>query len=400
MTLRPTTLKVATLLLSLSLLALLLFSQRTLIVKGEGNDTQLHVPLVLKAPVLVNGSFSTGDFGGWNVGATGPGYNAPQVVNVGSDYHALLGNPGALCNGGAPANGATWFYQTLSVPSGTNPVLSFRYWVLSQDDQRFETLNVYLRDIKGTPLVPVLQAGAPEPATQCNGTAWDSGWQEKQFSLAAYEGQTVQLYVELRSRDNTRYFNTWAYVDDFAILESGAGQTATPTPTATATATATMTATATATVTATSTATLTPTMTSTPSATATQTPTPTATRTPTPTSMPAVTMHVGDLDGFPTALSGPMWEANIIIQVHDVNGNPVPNALVVGSWSEGFSGMGYCPTDASGTCTISTGETIHRAEESVLFTVSNVARSGSTYAPGDNHDPDGDSDGTTIRVFR
>ena len=392
MTLRPTTLKVATLLLSLGLFALLLFSQRTLIVKGQGNDTHLHLPLVLKAPLLINGSFSMGDFGGWSVGATGSGYNAPQVVNVGSDYHALLGNPGALCNGGAPANGATWFYQTLSVPSGTNPVLSFRYWVLSQDDQRFETLNVYLRDIEGTPLVPVLQAGAPEPATQCNGTVWDSGWQEKQFSLAAYEGQTVQLYVELRSRDDSAYFNTWAYVDDFAIVESGTGGTATPTPTATATSSATATATATATMTST--------MTSTPSATATQTPTPTATRTPTATSMPAVTMHVGDLDGFPTALSGPMWEANVTVRIHDVNGNPVANALVLGSWSEGYTGIGSCTTDASGTCTISTGETIRRAEESVVFTVSNVARSGSTYSPGDNHDPDGESDGTTIRVFR
>lgn len=116
--------------------------------------------------------------------------------------------------------------------------------------------------------------------------------------------------------------------------------------------------------------------------------------------MPAVTMHIGDLDGFPTALSGPMWEANVTIQVHDVNGNPVANALVLGSWSEGYTGVASCTTDASGACTISTGETIHRAEESVVFTVSNVARSGSTYAPGDNHDPDGESDGTTIRVFR
>jgi hypothetical protein len=95
-----------------------------------------------------------------------------------------------------------------------------------------------------------------------------------------------------------------------------------------------------------------------------------------------------------------MWEANVTIRIHDVNGNPVANALVLGSWSEGYIAVGSCTTDASGTCTISTGENIRRAEESVVFTVSNVARSESTYSPGDNHDPDGESDGTTIRVFR
>jgi hypothetical protein len=36
----------------------------------------------------------------------------------------------------------------------------------------------------------------------------------------------------------------------------------------------------------------------------------------------------------------------------------------------------------------------------VTFTVTSVTRTGSTYTAAANHDPDGDSDGTAIVVFR
>jgi hypothetical protein len=36
----------------------------------------------------------------------------------------------------------------------------------------------------------------------------------------------------------------------------------------------------------------------------------------------------------------------------------------------------------------------------VTFTITNMTRSGFSYAPGSNHDPDGDSTGTTIVVIK
>jgi len=163
-----------------------------------------------------NGGFETGDFSGWITGATTPAFKL-QVVRQDGNHVALLGDPTANCNGGAPHNGAAWLYQTITVPATANPVLSFRYRVVSQDDERFEALNVYVRDVNGDVLEQVLHAGAPRPATLCERAPWDSGWREKRFSLALHAGQQVQVYFELRSEDDRGYFNTWAYLDQVEV---------------------------------------------------------------------------------------------------------------------------------------------------------------------------------------
>ena len=77
-----------------------------------------------------------------------------------------------------------------------------------------------VRDGGGSLLEEGLVAGAPPPATLCDAAPWDSGWRTVTRSLAVYRGQTVQLYFELRSTDDTRFFNTWGYVDDVAVTES------------------------------------------------------------------------------------------------------------------------------------------------------------------------------------
>jgi hypothetical protein len=71
-------------------------------------------------------------------------------------------------------------------------------------------------------------------------------------------------------------------------------------------------------------------------------------------------MHVGDLDGSSAPAPRNHWNANVTITVHDANENPVANATVSGTWSAGTGG--------SDSCT--------------------------------NHDPDGDSNGTSIVILQ
>ena len=70
-----------------------------------------------------------------------------------------------------------------------------------------------------------------------------------------------------------------------------------------------------------------------------------------------------------------------------------------GAWSGGATGNAQCVTGANGTCTL-TKSNLARTVASVTFTVSNLTQSGYTYTPSANHDPDGDSNGTSILVPR
>ena len=107
-------------------------------------------------------------------------------------------------------------------------------------------------------------------------------------------------------------------------------------------------------------------------------------------------MHVGDLDGAVTN-QGKTWTATVTITVDDSNYGPVANATVSGSWSNG--GTGSCTTNGSGQCAVPKS-TIPKNTASVIFTVVNVTHPMLTYKSSDNHDPDGDSNGTTITVNR
>ncbi len=111
----------------------------------------------------------------------------------------------------------------------------------------------------------------------------------------------------------------------------------------------------------------------------------------------AVVMHVGDLDGSSAAAPRNRWNATVTITVHDASENPVANATVSGSWSVG--GGGSCTTDAAGQCNV-TKNNIKDREASATFTVAEVTRhAGDVYDSGANHDPDGDSDGTSITIL-
>jgi serine protease AprX len=139
-----------------------------------------------------------------------------------------------------------------------------------------------------------------------------------------------------------------------------------------------------------------PTATPPPSATPTSTPTPTPTFTPTP--QPATTLHVGDLDRS-SLPAGSKWNATVTILVHDAHEKPVANATVSGKWSNGTSGTASCSTNTSGLCQV-TKTGLNARTTSVTFSVTNVTQATLTYLASANHDPDGDSTGTSINVNR
>jgi PKD repeat protein len=106
-------------------------------------------------------------------------------------------------------------------------------------------------------------------------------------------------------------------------------------------------------------------------------------------------MHVGDLDRSLTTQNS-TWTATIIITIHDGNHGEVPNATAIGSWND-IGGPVTCITNAFGQCTISRAE-IPKKTHSVTFSITSVVRAPFEYTPTVNHDPDGDSNGTSISV--
>jgi len=111
---------------------------------------------------------------------------------------------------------------------------------------------------------------------------------------------------------------------------------------------------------------------------------------------PPSPFHVGDLDRSATK-SGSRWTARVTIGVHTSNHGALAGALVSGGWSSG--GTATCTTGTNGRCSLSRTK-LPGTTTSVTFTVTSVAWSGGTYVPSANHDPDGESDGTTISIAK
>lgn len=114
--------------------------------------------------------------------------------------------------------------------------------------------------------------------------------------------------------------------------------------------------------------------------------------------VPPDSVHVGDLDGSSSSFKN-SWQATVTITVHNSSHAPVSGAVVAGSWSGGFSGSASCTTNGSGQCSLATGN-IAKRNGSVTFTVTGVSHPTLGYRFGDNHDPDGDSNGTAITVLK
>jgi hypothetical protein len=92
------------------------------------------------------------------------------------------------------------------------------------------------------------------------------------------------------------------------------------------------------------------------------------------------------------------WQVSVTVTIHDEDENPVINATVTGEWHEAKSGIVSGTTGNDGTVTFSTGNMTNGSR--LTFTVLNVTHESLDYDPFANHDPDNDSDGTTITIYK
>jgi subtilisin family serine protease len=139
------------------------------------------------------------------------------------------------------------------------------------------------------------------------------------------------------------------------------------------------------------------TLTAGPTSAATSTRTPVATSSPTPTATTTTggtENHVGDMNGSSRNLKKGRWQADARITVHNASHDVVSGAQVSGTftWTGGTS-SGECTTGSAGTCVMSAQ--LPNATSGASFAVTQLSPN---YAPSLNHDPGGDSDGTTVWI--
>ncbi len=108
--------------------------------------------------------------------------------------------------------------------------------------------------------------------------------------------------------------------------------------------------------------------------------------------------HCGDLDAV-TISGGSTWRARVTVTVHDDTHKPVANAVVMASWYGGQTGTVTATTDGTGTCTFTSGS-MHKKVATVTLSIYDIAHDTLVYNATKNHDPDGDSDGTSIVVTK
>jgi hypothetical protein len=112
----------------------------------------------------------------------------------------------------------------------------------------------------------------------------------------------------------------------------------------------------------------------------------------------ATSAHVGDLDASSSG-NKRSWTAIVTVTVHNTTHQAAAGAVVTGAWSGGVSGSGTCTTGLDGTCVVVSGN-VRKRDSSATFTVTGLAAGGFSYSAGQNHDPDGSSNGTEITVSK
>ena len=115
----------------------------------------------------------------------------------------------------------------------------------------------------------------------------------------------------------------------------------------------------------------------------------------------ATGMHIGDLDGT-TSRGSTSWSATVEITVHDVNHNPLNGATVKAVWSVSGLNSNTCTTGelgGIGTC-VMLFPNLSLSTPSVTLRIQKVTKTGQVYNSNDNHDVDGGTNGTGIRVIR
>jgi hypothetical protein len=112
-------------------------------------------------------------------------------------------------------------------------------------------------------------------------------------------------------------------------------------------------------------------------------------------------MHVGNLTAI-VSNDGTSWSAIVEIEVHDAAHNPLNGATVTGSWTPPGLNANTCTTGelgGNGTCIV-LYPAISNKKKSVSFSVGSLTKALYTYSSASNHDPDGSSNGSSIKVNR
>lgn len=104
--------------------------------------------------------------------------------------------------------------------------------------------------------------------------------------------------------------------------------------------------------------------------------------------------HVGDLDGIATSLPRGFWNARVTVAVHDESESTVAGIEVTLQLTTGETLT--CTTGQDGRCQVTSAD-VKKNVGSITFTV--VTLSG-TYLSDQDHDPDGDSTGSSIVVAK
>ena len=106
--------------------------------------------------------------------------------------------------------------------------------------------------------------------------------------------------------------------------------------------------------------------------------------------------HIGDLDGNRVVRPSGAWTAKVTAAAHNQYHAALSGATVSGQWSDGTTSS--CVTTTTGRCIVL--KALGNSVPSVTFTVQSVTKTGYPYLPAANHDPDGDSTGTLITVYK
>ncbi|MEH6585776.1 MAG: S8 family serine peptidase [Halioglobus sp.] len=110
-------------------------------------------------------------------------------------------------------------------------------------------------------------------------------------------------------------------------------------------------------------------------------------------------MHVTDIDMSSEPQARNRWRALVQVRVLDEAGDAVANALVSGQWSNGAKGSESLATSSQGWVSFSKSN-LKAGLDSVTFAVTEVTHATLSYDQSANSDQDGDSNGTTIVVFK
>ena len=192
--------------------------------------------------LIINGSFETGDFSGWNVSTVATGGSGtpfePWSVTPGGfggflGYQILPTTPqhGTYdawngFDGGGPMEFR--MYQDISIPSGVSLNLSWRdraQWNFCCGQTQPRRYEVQLRNPSTNAILTTLYSFS----TGLESFYHDTGWLTHNHDLSAFAGQTVRLFFLEKIPENF----TGPGQIEFDSISSSSGPPPTPTPTPT-----------------------------------------------------------------------------------------------------------------------------------------------------------------------